>query len=90
VCDRISQCIANGELQHIAINGELPGNLRVQELGQLTGGEQAGRVTEDEIIVCDLTGTGVQDTAIANLAYRQALARGLGTRVQAGAADPDR
>jgi len=81
VCDRLSQCVSNGELQHIAINGKLPGKLRVQELGQLTGGDQAGRVTEDEIIVCDLTGTGVQDTAIANLAYRQARARGLGKRV---------
>lgn len=80
VCDRLSQCIVNGELQHLAIKGEIPGALQVTELGQLTTGDKAGRADEEEIIVCDLTGTGVQDTAIANLAYSQALARHPDTR----------
>ena len=37
------------------------------------------RQGDDEITICDLTGVGVQDTAIARLAYRRALAAGLGT-----------
>ena len=37
-----------------------------------------GRVREDDITLCDLTGTGVQDTAIANFAYRRAVRTGPG------------
>ena len=68
-CDVVSQCIANGELQHIAIDGALPPAVSVVELGALTTGEHTGRTRDDELTICDLTGTGVQDTAIANLAY---------------------
>lgn len=69
VCDRLSQCRENGELQHLVRNGELPADLEVTELGELVAGRQPGRRTAREITVCDLTGTGVQDTAIANLAF---------------------
>jgi ornithine cyclodeaminase len=81
VCDRLSQCKTNGELQHLAVNGELPAGVDVVELGQLTMRARPGRQDAAEITVCDLTGTGVQDTAIANLAFTQALQRGLGTVV---------
>jgi ornithine cyclodeaminase len=70
VCDRLSQCRVIGELQHLVANGELPADLDVIELGELTSGARTGRSTADDITVCDLTGTGVQDTAIANLAYQ--------------------
>jgi ornithine cyclodeaminase len=69
VCDTLSQCRANGEIQHLLQDGELPAGLDIIELGELTIGTRKGRATDDEITVCDLTGTGVQDTAIANLAY---------------------
>lgn len=72
VVDSLSQCLVNGELQHLAVGGQLPAGLEVDELGQLTAGTRPGRTDEDQVIVCDLTGTGVQDTAIANLAYRRA------------------
>jgi ornithine cyclodeaminase len=78
VCDRLSQCLANGELQHVAVDGALPAGLEVAELGQLTVGAKRGREKDDEITVCDLTGTGVQDTAIANVAYAAATKRGFG------------
>lgn len=80
VCDRLSQCTHNGELQHLCVEGALPPAFLVDELGELTTGVKPGRGKESEIIICDLTGTGVQDTAIANLAYQAALARGLGTQ----------
>jgi ornithine cyclodeaminase/alanine dehydrogenase-like protein (mu-crystallin family) len=32
--------------------------------------------------LCDLTGTGVQDTAIANLASKKAQEMGLGTEIE--------
>ncbi len=81
VCDRLSQCRENGELQHLAQQGELPAGLQVIELGALTTRKKKGRQTQAELTVCDLTGTGVQDTAIANLAYTEALRRGMGVAV---------
>jgi ornithine cyclodeaminase/alanine dehydrogenase-like protein (mu-crystallin family) len=36
-------------------------------LGEITAGLKPGRTSEDEIIVCDLTGVGVQDVAAASL-----------------------
>lgn len=78
VCDRLSQCTHNGELQHLCSGDVLPDKFQADELGQLTTGLRPGRQEDSEVIVCDLTGTGVQDTAIANLAYQGAMARGLG------------
>src|SRR5262245_2731345 len=81
VCDRLSQCRANGEIQHLLESGELPPRRPILELGPRTSGGAPGREREQEITVCDLTGTGVQDTAIANLAYAAALEKGLGAVV---------
>jgi ornithine cyclodeaminase/alanine dehydrogenase-like protein (mu-crystallin family) len=67
-----------GELQHALAGGA---ELDATELGEVTSGIQPGRQSDGQITVCDLTGTGVQDTAIAVLAYRKASAAGLGTRI---------
>jgi ornithine cyclodeaminase len=81
VCDRLSQCRENGELQHVMREGELPDGFQVVELGELTTGKKRGRQSPAQLTVCDLTGTGVQDTAIANLAYAAALRAELGFMV---------
>ena len=78
-CDRREQCLAMGELQHAA--GLLESANAPVELGELTSGRAPGRQSAEEITVCDLTGTGVQDTAIASLALARARALGAGTRV---------
>jgi ornithine cyclodeaminase len=65
VVDRISQSQALGELHHA------PGLQReVFELGRLIADGRQARSSAEQITVCDLTGTGVQDTAIANYAAR--------------------
>ena len=76
VCDSRAQCARLGELKHALDHGIEPATV---ELGEITGGARPGRTHADQITICDLTGTGVQDTAIALLAYRKATARGLGT-----------
>ena len=76
VCDRREQCLAMGELQHAA--ELLEGENAPVELGELTSGRAPGRQSAEEITVCDLTGTGVQDTAIASLALARARALGAG------------
>ena len=51
------------------------------ELGDLVSGRKAGRTAADQITVCDLTGTGAQDTAIALFALEKAEELGLGLEV---------
>jgi ornithine cyclodeaminase len=81
VCDRRSQCATMGELQHAIAAGLISRDEGVVELGLITSRQHPGRSSADQITVCDLTGTGVQDTAIAVLAYARAQALGLGTEI---------
>ncbi len=81
VCDRLEQCRVIGELRHAFAAGAVAESAVVQ-LGELTGGSHPGRSADDQITVCDLTGVGVQDTAIARLAYARAVVQGLGTVIE--------
>jgi ectoine utilization protein EutC len=82
VCDRQSQCAVLGELHHAIAAGAVPADARFPELGQVIASQEPGRTSDREITVCDLTGTGAQDTAIATLAVRRARVRGAGTAFQ--------
>jgi ectoine utilization protein EutC len=79
VCDHIGQCSERGELHHGLEDGTMTADAGVVELGELTSGRHPGRTDESQITVCDLTGVGVQDAAIATLAYQKALQDGLGS-----------
>ncbi len=81
-CDRKSQCFAMGELHHGLKAGVISPNSAIVELGEMTSGRHAGRRNERQITLCDLTGTGVQDTAIANLALKRAGELGLGVEIE--------
>jgi ectoine utilization protein EutC len=78
VCDRRTQCERLGELHHAIAQGIAFAEDAVVELGDVIIGKSPGRRAEGDITVCDLTGTGVQDSVIANLAFERALARGFG------------
>ena len=82
VCDRRSQCFSMGELQHGLAAGVISEDSAIDELGMITSGRVKGRASADEISVCDLTGTGVQDTAIATLALGKARELELGVVVK--------
>lgn len=82
VCDRRSQCEKMGDLQHALASGVLKSLSGVAELGEVAAGRAPGRTSDSQITICDLTGTGVQDTAIGVLAYRRAKEKGLGTVVR--------
>jgi ectoine utilization protein EutC len=83
VCDRRSQSAALGELNHALAAGILPDGFVAAELGEVIAGTATGRLAANAITICDLTGTGAQDTAIATLALARARARGLGTTIRA-------
>ncbi len=80
VCDLRAQCARCGELRHALAAGLIPPDREIVELGDLTASRRQGRTSDDQITICDLTGVGVQDTAVARLAYARAVARGLGRR----------
>ncbi len=78
VADRASQCAAMGELRAAIEAGLMrPGD--IPELGEIVTRARPGRPSEDAVTLCDLTGTGAQDTAIATHAL--AAAAGRGTRI---------
>jgi ornithine cyclodeaminase len=83
VCDRVAQCARLGELHHAVAAGIVEADAPWPELGQIIAGARPGRRADDEITVCDLTGTGVQDTAIAVLAHACCKAAGAGIEFQA-------
>jgi ectoine utilization protein EutC len=64
ICDRVSQCDVAGELE-AALAAGIWTKGTPAELGEVIMGEKAGRRSQDDITICDLTGTGAQDTAIA-------------------------
>jgi ectoine utilization protein EutC len=79
VCDRRSQCAVQGELHHALEAGM---EVATVDLGEITSGVRPGRTSDSQITVADLTGTGVQDTAIALLAFERAQAAGLGRVIE--------
>lgn len=83
VCDRTSQAFRLGELHHGLAAGVIADDDSIVELGDIITGRRPGRQNDQQITVCDLTGTGVQDTAIALLAYRRARDMGLGQVIEA-------
>ncbi len=64
VCDRVSQCEVSGELE-AALAAGIWTKGTPTELGEVITGAKPGRISQDAVTICDLTGTGVQDTAIA-------------------------
>jgi ectoine utilization protein EutC len=79
VCDRKSQAFRLGELHHALEAGLLNEDSPIVELGEITAGLVNGRTDDSQITICDLTGTGVQDTAVALLAYQRATAQEMGS-----------
>jgi ornithine cyclodeaminase len=64
VCDRVSQCEVSGELEAARAAGVWTKGTPA-ELGEVITGRKPGRRSPADITIADLTGTGVQDTAIA-------------------------
>ncbi len=82
IVDSRAQCRTLGELRSAVESGALAEDAPVTELGAITSGRARGRDDDSQITICDLTGTGVQDTAIATVAYRKAVAKGYGVSVE--------
>lgn len=78
VADSLSQCLERGEIHHAVEDNVIRAEDVDAELGAVILGKSAGRTGEEQITVCDLTGVGVQDAAVASLVLDKALELGLG------------
>jgi ornithine cyclodeaminase len=72
VADSAPQVRRLGELHHAIAAGIVPADAEIIEIGMIVAGRAAGRRHEADLTIADLTGTGVQDTAIATLARDRA------------------
>jgi len=82
VPDRLSQSAVLGELRSAIEAGIVAREATFAELGDIVAGKAPGRPSPDAITISDLTGTGVQDTAIATLARQRTEAAGAGTIIE--------
>ena len=81
VPDSVSQTTILGELHHALEKNIVSSDYNYDELGNVILNSNLGRKNKDDITVCDLTGTGVQDTVIARHAFNIALKKKLGIEV---------
>lgn len=78
VPDRQTQTEELGELRNALAAGTIGAKSQFPELGEIVAGAAPGRRTNTDITICDLTGTGAQDTAIAIFARQLAENAGIG------------
>lgn len=89
IADSVAQTRRLGELHHAIRAGLIEPDRPLPELGQVIAGQIPGRTSPDAITLCDLTGTGVQDTAIATLAHARARHIGAGRSINTKEATGD-
>jgi alanine dehydrogenase len=82
--DDLEQSATRGELQHALRAGILTREEITGTLAEVAAVLKPGRTTDEEVTLCDLTGVGAQDAAIASLTVERALAAGVGARLGPG------
>jgi ornithine cyclodeaminase len=80
VCDSIAQSTRLGELRAALATGF--DRNRAVELGGVISGDAPGRSSDNDVTICDLTGTGAQDAAIASLAVERCARSGAGIAIE--------
>ena len=81
VPDSQAQTSILGELHNALSNNLISPDTVFNDLGNIILDPNLGRKNKEDITICDLTGTGVQDTAIARYAYNLAIKNNLGMKL---------
>lgn len=76
--DDIEACAAGGDLAHALRDGAVSRDRVHADLADLAAGRKHGRLSPDELVVYDSTGSGIQDVALAWFAYKEAVRTGRG------------
>ena len=78
--DDIEACASSGDLNHALRAGVMSKDQVHADLADLAAGRKRGRSTEEELVIFDSSGSGVQDVAAAWVAYREGCRSGVGGR----------
>ena len=84
VADLLDQCATIGDLHHALDAGVMRREDVRAELADVVAGTRPGRLSADEIVVFDSTGTALQDVAAAAMVYERAVAAGEGLSLDLG------
>jgi alanine dehydrogenase len=79
--DDLEACASGGDLFHALNAGAVKREDVHADLAELAAERKIGRESPEELVIFDSTGSGVQDVAVAWLAYRTALQTGRGIRI---------
>ena len=79
--DNQSQTSILGELHHAIKNGIISSAIEFNDLGKIILDPSLGRKNINDITIADLTGTGVQDTAIARHTFSISQEKRLGLKI---------
>lgn len=82
VVDNTSQCLYLGECQHAYDAGLITKESIYAEIGEIIRGTKNARQNDQEVTIFDTTGVAIQDLATAGYALKQAVASGIGVRVE--------
>jgi len=80
IADLKEQSATIGDFHHALTKGYVTMSHMHAELGEIIAGKKSGRTSDDEIIVFDSTGTGLQDVASAVIVYEKALQKKCGLK----------
>ena len=84
VVDVLDQCATIGELHHGLDAGLVSREDVRAELADVVAGKKPGRISEDEVVIFDSTGTALQDVAAAVAVFERAKERGRGLALALG------
>ena len=76
--DDIDQCAAGADLAQAVQAGAVSREDVHADLAELAAGSKRGREQQDELVIFDSSGSGVQDVSAAWLAYQLATSKGIG------------
>ena len=78
--DDLDACAAGGDLNHALRVGTVSQECVHADLAELATGQKIGRRSDEDLVIFDSSGSGVQDVAAAWAAYREAARTGMGSR----------
>ena len=88
IADVLDQSVSIGDLHHALVAGVMRREDVRAELAEIVGGSKQGRLTDDEVVVFDSTGTALEDVAAAEIVYQRALTAGAGIPIDLGGRTP--
>ena len=79
VNDSIEYCVHHGETHHAVEEGVIRKEDIYGEIGEIILSKKPGRENDEEITIFDTVGMSIQDNVMAQMLYKAAVEKGMGT-----------